>query len=104
MSKSFQFYYAEQNPRENLLRLHQQARKIGAYSRGIRVSLVVGTLLNLINHPQIMLGILLFDFNGMDSISLTKALLTYAVPFLVIIYGALSALNVPMPVAREAND
>lgn len=52
--------------------------------RSVKVSLVVGTLLNVINQPE-------FIFVEAD-INLGKALLTYLVPFCVSTYGAYTAL------------
>lgn len=52
--------------------------------RSARVSIVVGTLLNIINQPDVIFG----DAD----INLGKALLTYLVPFCVATYGAYSAL------------
>jgi hypothetical protein len=63
-----------------LLAIHQVARTEGIYPRSRRVALAVGTLLNLINQPEALLGNAPWN--------LTQAVLTYAVPFLVATYGA----------------
>ena len=52
--------------------------------RSIKVSVVVGTLLNVINQPEVIFG----DAD----LSVGKALLTYLVPFFVSTYGAYCAL------------
>ncbi|MFB9148255.1 nitrate/nitrite transporter NrtS [Roseovarius ramblicola] len=51
--------------------------------RSIRIAIVVGTVLNLINQGDAILGTAESD--------LAKAGLTYCVPFFVAMYGALSA-------------
>jgi len=53
--------------------------------RSVVVSLVVGTVLNLINQPMGMLG--------REELDLLKAVLTYFVPFAVSTYGAYSILR-----------
>lgn len=53
------------------------------YLRSAKVAVVVGTLLNLINQPEILLST--------GSVILWQALLTYAVPFCVATYGAACA-------------
>ncbi len=52
--------------------------------RSLKVSLVVGTVLNLINQPEAIFG----D----QSLVIWKVALTYMVPFLVATYGAVTAL------------
>lgn len=53
--------------------------------RSLKVSAVVGTVLNLINQPEALIG---------DAqLVLWKVLLTYIVPFLVATYGAVTALS-----------
>lgn len=52
--------------------------------RSLKVSVVVGTILNLINQPEAIFG--------EGQLVIWKALLTYAVPFCVATYGALTAL------------
>ncbi|MEM6387608.1 MAG: nitrate/nitrite transporter NrtS [Pseudomonadota bacterium] len=52
--------------------------------RSLKVSAIVGTILNLINQPEALFG---------DApLVLWKVLLTYSVPFLVATYGAMTAL------------
>ncbi len=59
----------------------------GVPRRSLAVALIVGTILNLINQ-----GDALFEAG---SVNFTKILLTYAVPYLVATYGAVSyRLNV----------
>lgn len=52
--------------------------------RSLKVSAIVGTILNLINQPEALLG-------GGDLI-IWKVLLTYSVPFCVATYGAMCSL------------
>ncbi len=52
--------------------------------RSLKVSAVVGTILNLINQPEAIFG--------EEQLVLWKVALTYSVPFLVATYGALTAL------------
>ncbi len=56
----------------------------GVPRRSLVVALIVGTILNLINQ-----GDALFETG---SLNLIKILLTYAVPYLVATYGAVSSL------------
>ncbi|MDD5412820.1 MAG: nitrate/nitrite transporter NrtS [Methylobacter sp.] len=65
----------------------------GIYRRSFRMAFVVGTVLNLINQPQTLLRFFFFDFPAMERLNIIKTLLTYAVPFLVATYGALTALD-----------
>lgn len=76
----------------NLLRIHRTAIQLGIYRRSCKVAFVVGTLLNLINQPQAVLGLLSLDYPAMQRLDVVKALLTYSVPFLVASYGALTAI------------
>lgn len=55
----------------------------GVPKRSFRVALVVGTLLNLINQGDALLGA--------GAIAWPKLLLTYLVPYCVATYGAVSA-------------
>lgn len=75
-----------------LLNLHRIAIRLGIYRRSGKVALVVGTLLNLINQPQAVLGLLSLDCPAIQKLDVVKALLTYGAPFLVASYGALSTL------------
>jgi hypothetical protein len=68
--------------RTKVMACHRLALTGGVYPRSLRVTLVVGTLLNLINQPEALLGA--------SPWNLTQAILTYAVPFLVATYGAVS--------------
>jgi hypothetical protein len=54
----------------------------GVPRRSFAVALIVGTILNLINQGDAL-------FSG-GSLNLTKLLLTYAVPYCVATYGAVS--------------
>lgn len=79
------------------MRLHRLAVAHGVYRRSVRVALVVGTLLNLINQPDALMGLLYFDRHPLEGLNITKALLTYVVPFCVASYGALAALSSRTP-------
>lgn len=70
------------HPWRKLLERHQHARTAGIYPRSLRIALVVGTVLNLVNQPGALLG--------PAPLNLTQALLTYAVPFLVATYAAVT--------------
>jgi hypothetical protein len=54
----------------------------GVPLRSLLVALIVGTVLNLINQGEILFG------DG--KLNLTKIVLTYAVPYCVATYGAVS--------------
>jgi hypothetical protein len=54
----------------------------GVPRRSLAVALIVGTILNLINQGEVLLGA--------ASLNLIKLLLTYAVPYCVATYGAVS--------------
>ena len=51
-------------------------------------------LLNLINQPQLLLGLFLNDLNTLNYINYLKVFLTYLVPYFVSLYGALSVLHI----------
>jgi hypothetical protein len=74
----------------------QTARTQGIYRHSFKIALLVGTVLNLINQPQLFLGLYLNDFNAIKDINYLKVLLTYMVPYFVSLYGALSVLDIPM--------
>lgn len=92
MCKSIGFKAAAGNCLAKLLDLHRTAIRLGIYSRSGKVALVIGTLLNLINQPQAVLGLLSLDYPAIQRLDVVKALLTYSVPFLVASYGALTAV------------
>jgi hypothetical protein len=54
----------------------------GVPRRSLYVALIVGTVLNLINQGDVLLG--------MASINWPKLILTYCVPYVVCTYGAVS--------------
>jgi hypothetical protein len=93
MSKFFCFDCVDKNCLPNLLRIHRTAIQQGIYRRSFKVAFIVGTLLNLINQPQAMFGFLFLDFPVVERLNIIKMLLTYAVPFLVASYVALTARN-----------
>lgn len=74
----------------------QAARKHGIYRRSFKIALLVGTLLNLINQPQLFLGLCLNDFDALKDINYLKVLLTYMMPYFVSLYGALSVFDIPI--------
>lgn len=59
------------------------ARSRAVVHTAIRVSLIVGTVLTLINQGDVLFG--------QGSVNVLKALLTYAVPYLVSTHGAATA-------------
>jgi len=68
----------------------------GVPQRSLSVALIVGTILNLINQGDALFGA--------ASLNVTKLLLTYAVPYFVATYGAVSyRLNVVQG-ARDEDD
>ena len=64
-------------------------------NRAIKISLVVGTTLNLINQGDTLI---IFDF---ASLSITKLLLTYIVPYSVTTYTA-TAMKVAFEIGTKA--
>ena len=77
----------DQGFRAWLTQLHELALEGQVYSRSCGISLLVGTVLNLINQPEALVGL--------APLNLPKALLTYLVPFPVATYGAVTALRRP---------
>ena len=63
----------------------QLAMRPSIIKRSLVVAVIVGTVLNLINQGDVM--------TGSASFNLFKCLLTYAVPYCVSTYGAVSALQ-----------
>ena len=59
----------------------------GVQARAIRTSLVVGSLLALINHGDSILA------GTLSGGAILKILLTYAVPYCVALYSSVSAMN-----------
>jgi hypothetical protein len=57
--------------------------------RSAKVALIVGTVLNLINQGDAL-------FRGED-VNFVKCLLTYAVPYCVATYGAVTAIRARQP-------
>lgn len=67
----------------NLGKIYTYCVLDGVPRRSLGVAVVVGTLLNLINQGDVLL-------TGWSHLDLTKILLTYAVPYCVASYGAVS--------------
>lgn len=65
----------------------------GIPRRSFAVALVVGTVLNVINQGDVLLGA--------GRLNWTKLLLTFAVPYCVATYGAVSFRLHALPEARE---
>lgn len=63
----------------------KMAAQNGVFPRSLKVAVVVGTALNLINQYDAVFG----D----SSINILKAALTYCVPFCVATYGAVTAMK-----------
>lgn len=69
----------------------------GVIARAVKVALVVGSVLNLVNQGTVLLAGEFADFDAM------RGLLNYVVPYCVATYGATSALLArPAQVAPES--
>lgn len=66
-------------------RVFRMAVRPDVIKRSLIVSAVVGTVLNVINQGDALLGL--------QSLDLAKCILTYMVPFCVATYGAVAALS-----------
>ncbi len=93
MIKLMHTFWTNNSHLQQLRRFHRLAMQSGIYRRSSRVAFVVGTLLNLIHQPQAMLELVLLDFVAMDPVKIIKIALTYAVPFFVATYAALSTVE-----------
>ncbi|MDP3589581.1 MAG: hypothetical protein Q8R54_03475 [Methylobacter sp.] len=102
MSKFFGFDCIDRNCLLSMFHIHRMANQQGIYRRSFKVAFIVGTLLNLINQPQAMFGFLFLDFPAGERLNIIKMLLTYAVPFLVASYVALTALDIRQNPTRKA--
>ncbi len=65
----------------------QTARRPDIIRRGLKVGLIVGTILMLINHGDVMLT------GHVSAETIIKIILTYGVPFGVSTYASVSALR-----------
>jgi hypothetical protein len=63
--------------------LNRTARKHGVVGRSFKIALVVGTLLNLINQPNLFMGICSLDHSLLMNVNWVKIILTYPMPFFV---------------------
>lgn len=70
-------------PARDLRHSFAEALKNGAVRRAVVVSLIVGTILNLINQGEALIG--------RGAVDWVRLGLTYSVPFFVSLHGALSA-------------
>ena len=68
----------------NLKKVLHLAKSPDIVKRSLMVSLIVGTILNLINQGEML--------SDLGSLNLIKCLLTYIVPYLVATYGAVMSL------------
>src|SRR6056297_1657243 len=68
------------------------------FTRSVRVALLVGIILNLINTPQ-----LFFDFSGND-INVFRVLLTFLVPFFVSTYSSVLSNSNLKPGSNSPGD
>jgi hypothetical protein len=68
----------------------------GIPKRSLGVALIVGTVLNLINQGDALFGA--------ADLNVTKIILTFAVPYCVATYGAVSYRVGTMRAAKEAGD
>ena len=64
--------------------------------RAIKVALIVGTALNLINQGEVLLAL------SLENINLTKLLLTYVVPYSVTTYTA-TAMKVEFQIGTKSS-
>lgn len=71
------------------------ATSSGIINRAIKVSLIVGTILNLINQGDAMMSL------NLDSINILKLIFTYLVPYSVTTYTA-TALKVEFQIGTKA--
>jgi hypothetical protein len=76
---------------------YRLATEKATFYRALRVSLVVGIILTLINHPQI---IKYFSFSGLDMV---QVMLTFIVPFAVSTYSSIMS-HVKMKKESISND
>lgn len=67
----------------SILYYYRLATEKSTLYRALRVSLVVGIILTLINHPQIVKN---FSFSGLNKV---QVMLTFLVPFAVSTYSSL---------------
>jgi hypothetical protein len=88
----------------NVKALNRTAKRHGVYRRSIKIALVVSTLLNLINQPNLLMAIWALNQNQLMNVNWVKVILTYSVPFFVSFYGAVSALDVSIPNNHKPND
>ena len=80
-----------------LARVYRCCISDGVPRRSFAVALIVGTILNLINQGDALFG--------QDHLNLTKIVLTFAVPYCVATYGAVSyRLNMTHTSGRELSD
>lgn len=78
-------YYMEYNPIMNKLKVYFAILcDKEMIIKSLKIALVVGTLLNIINQGEVILAL---DYINIDYV---KSLLTYTVPFLVSTYTAVS--------------
>ena len=73
---------SDPGPRRRLLKVCQCCVSDGVPRRSIVVALIVGTILNLINQGDALLS--------NDRVNWAKIILTFAVPYCVATYGAVS--------------
>lgn len=73
----------------------QIAQRPAVIRRGIKVGLIVGTALTLINYGDVMLA------GNFDTVVWWKILLTYCVPFGVSTYAGVAAVKESQPPARS---
>ena len=80
-----------------LARIYRYCISDGVPRRSFAVALIVGTILNLINQGDALFG--------QDHLNLTKIVLTFAVPYCVATYGAVSyRLSITHTSGRELGD
>lgn len=67
-----------------------------AVKRALRVAVLVGVILNIINNPE------LFNFSA-EGISIYRVLLTFLVPFFVSLYSSVLASRTKCPETIQSN-
>jgi hypothetical protein len=84
--------------------LNWAARKHGVVGRSFKIALVVGILLNLINQPNLFMGICSLNQSLLTNVNWLKIILTYSMPFFVSLYGVVSVMEASFQNHQNPND